>query len=226
MNRILIEKLFRNEGWSTISVEDGREAVRAAGEHRVDLVVLDCQMPVMDGLEAARAIRSTERGRSLPIMALTAYALSDYKARCIEAGMDAFVSKPVRREVLFDEVERLMTGRENSYQALADLDGLLRKLQGDKESLAELVHLFLDDLPEQTRALFEALKREDRRDLRNAAHALKGSLSNLGAEKGAAAAESIMKLAAEAPFPKIDPLIQEFERVLDETAKQLREEIA
>jgi len=188
--------------------------------------VLDCQMPVMDGIEAARAIRRQERGERLPIMALTAHALSDYKARCIEAGMDAFISKPVRRRLLFEEVDRLMKAAQSSPAALADLDGLLRELQGDTKSLAELVQLFLEDLPGQTGALSDALEREDRKALRNASHALKGLLSNLGAAKGVAAAEKIMKLAAEAPFAELASCVRDFERLLEETSSWLREKMS
>ncbi|GEM_PF-3082160 len=226
MNRVLVEKLFRAEGWRTISVADGLAAVQAVAERDVDLVVLDCQMPVMDGIEAARAIRRQERGERLPIMALTAHALSDYKARCIEAGMDAFISKPVRRRLLFEEVDRLMKAAQSSPAALADLDGLLRELQGDTKSLAELVQLFLEDLPGQTGALSDALEREDRKALRNASHALKGLLSNLGAAKGVAAAEKIMKLAAEAPFAELASCVRDFERLLEETSSWLREKMS
>ena len=226
MNRVLVEKLFRAEGWRTIAVPDGLSAVRTVAERDVDLVVLDCQMPVMDGLEAARAIRRLERGARLPIMALTAHALSDYKVLCTEAGMDAFISKPVRRRILFDEVDRLMNASESAPAALADLDGLLRELQGDSKSLAELVQLFLEDLPGQTGALSDALEREDRKALRNAAHTLKGLLSNLGALKGVAAAEKIMKLAAEAPFAELASYVRYFERLLEETAGWLRERMS
>jgi CheY-like chemotaxis protein len=112
VNRMLAAKLLTKRGHTYVAVNDGREAVAALGAGGTfDVVLMDVQMPVMDGFEATAAIRAGETGTGghLPIVALTAHAMKGDLERCLAAGMDAYVSKPIRAAELYELIDRLVT---------------------------------------------------------------------------------------------------------------------
>ena len=112
VNRKVAVRLLQKRGHMVVAVEDGRQALRALDGERFDVVLMDVQMPEMDGFEATAAVRARERveGGHLPIVALTAYAMKGDRERCLEAGMDAYVAKPVNADELFATLERLVPG--------------------------------------------------------------------------------------------------------------------
>ena len=112
VNRKVAVRLLQKRGHTVVAVEDGRQALRALDGERFDVVLMDVQMPEMDGFEATAAVRARERveGGHLPIVALTAYAMKGDRERCLEAGMDAYVAKPVNADELFATLERLVPG--------------------------------------------------------------------------------------------------------------------
>jgi len=110
VNRKVAEAILQHAGHKVRSVGDGRQAVEAAAEDRFDLILMDMQMPEMDGLEAARKLR--QAGCSLPIVALTANALHEDRERCREAGMDGYVPKPFTPDGLFAEMARVIRLRD------------------------------------------------------------------------------------------------------------------
>lgn len=111
INQIIVRKMLERLGLSVQIVEDGREALEAAKSERYDLIILDCQMPVMDGFEACRAIRSLEpAGKHRPIVALTASAFKDDQAKCMAAGMDDFLTKPIDAGRLYVTLEKWLSG--------------------------------------------------------------------------------------------------------------------
>jgi len=112
VNRKVAVRLLEKRGHTVVAVEDGRQALRALDGERFDIALMDVQMPEMDGFEATAAVRARERveGGHLPIVALTAYAMKGDRERCLEAGMDAYVAKPVNAEELFATLERLVPG--------------------------------------------------------------------------------------------------------------------
>ena len=115
VNRLVATRILEKAGHRVVAVENGQEALDRLGDGEpVDLVLMDIQMPVMDGLEAVRSLRRRERddGRRLPVIALTAHAMKEDAARCIEAGMDAYLTKPIRREELLAEISRVLNGTE------------------------------------------------------------------------------------------------------------------
>ena len=114
MVRELIEKILRRRNWEVVTVECGRAAVEASAAQPFDLVLMDVQMPEMDGITATQAIREREArtGEHVPIVALTAYARQDDRDQCLEAGMDGYVSKPVNMERLYSAVEELLGDRK------------------------------------------------------------------------------------------------------------------
>jgi CheY-like chemotaxis protein len=114
VNQTLAVRLLEKRGYIVSVAGNGREALAALDKEGIDLVLMDVQMPEMDGLQATVAIRERERstGRHTPIVAMTAHALKSDEGRCLSAGMDAFISKPIRTNELFATIEKLL-GKSN-----------------------------------------------------------------------------------------------------------------
>lgn len=177
---------------------DGLKAVEAARDGAYDLVLMDCQMPVMSGFEATQAIRClTDESRcDVPIVAMTANAMSGDRERCLVAGMNDYLSKPVQKDALARMIERWIRATNldcfpegnpmnNDTEKVLDPEVLqsLRELSGEDEPslFAELVQIFLDDTPTRMGDLEQAFQSADSDALHQAAHALKSSAANLGA---------------------------------------------
>jgi CheY-like chemotaxis protein len=180
---------------------DGRAALAAleqSGRGTFDLVLMDVQMPVMDGLEATAAIRDAERasGTHLPIVALTAHAMRGDRERYLEAGMDGYVTKPIDGVELARIIDQLVPpGAARGMVPVAavpaapapagrpafDRRFISARLGNNAHLFAKLVRLFLDDSPARMRAMRRAISTGDGKALREAAHALKGAATNFAA---------------------------------------------
>jgi PAS domain S-box-containing protein len=195
VNRKLVTTLLRKRGHTVKAVENGREAVAAIKDHAdapFEVVLMDLQMPEMGGLEATRAIRDQESqgARRLPLIALTAHAMQGDRARCLEAGMDGYLSKPIDVDELIATVERFGAGdatarapigEHEASKAIFDEAAALSYTGGDRRLLKEVVQLFRADYPSSLRKINRALERRDSEALRLAAHRLKGSIATVGA---------------------------------------------
>jgi signal transduction histidine kinase/CheY-like chemotaxis protein len=199
VNRKVITGMLARLGYRADVAADGREAVDMTARIPYDLVFMDCQMPHMDGFEATGLIRGRERGgsRRLTIVALTANAMQGDRERCLAAGMDDYLAKPLRREELGAVLDRWLSPSLETAAPAAAAGAAVGEDPGvDEALLAELRELgageearFLDDLldafvrenTERVRALHEALDRDDVAAVRRLAHALKGSTANIGA---------------------------------------------
>ncbi len=197
VNRRLIRSILRKRGHELVAVEDGRRAVHAltAAKRSFDLVLMDVQMPEMGGIEATAAIRERERhsGRHVPIVAMTAHAMTGDRERCLRAGMDGYLAKPVHADKLVEAVERHAAAAvptDAAYRsvnvALEDHGGLdmtaaLSHVNGDRRLLREIARLFLADSPRTLAALRRAVRDGDAAGTRAAAHAFKGSIAIFGA---------------------------------------------
>jgi two-component system, sensor histidine kinase and response regulator len=186
VNQMLAVRLLEKHGHTVVVANNGREALTVLERERFDLVLMDVQMPEMDGFEATATLRRREQGtgRRLPVIALTAHALKGDSERCLEAGMDGYVSKPIRSAELFQQIARLVPDEApptTKADAPIDEAGVLAHAEGDRALLAELVRLFLDDYPRLMAAMREALDEGDGKKLHRAAHGLKGALGIFGA---------------------------------------------
>jgi two-component system sensor histidine kinase/response regulator len=189
-NQKLVELLLEQHRHRVTTVGNGREAVAMSAEQPFDLVLMDVQMPEMSGLEATAAIRARERetGVHTPIIAMTAHAMSGDRERCLEAGMDAYVSKPLRPADLMAAIDAVLpVGAEEPTQppAAAAPDGaaatidegqLLDDFGHNAKLLAQVIAVFLADLPKRVAQIQEARAAGDADALAAAAHALKGSV--------------------------------------------------
>ncbi|MFN4265731.1 MAG: ATP-binding protein [Aquabacterium sp.] len=188
VNQRLAISILNHLGHTVTVAGDGGQAVEMAmaDAARFDLVLMDMQMPVMNGLDATREIRQRERGthRYVPIVAMTANAMSGDKERCLEAGMDGYVSKPIMIDQMVAEIERVMAlFSAPADEALPDIDfnEALDRCAADRGLFAELVKMFLADCPKRMSDLAQALAQRDGPRLVAAAHHLVGSAGSLSA---------------------------------------------
>ena len=194
---------------------NGQEAIDALGNENYDLIFMDIQMPVMDGIEATKIIRDLEKSRGsanrIPIIALTAHAVREYIDACLRAGMDDYLIKPVFRKDLLGKVDRWIDSvpapaggelppseasalREAPAEPM-DFARALEEFEGNREFLTGLLEKFLDNVRAQLGTLREALDRADAEILRREAHAIKGGAANLAAAELSSAAAELEKTA-------------------------------
>jgi signal transduction histidine kinase/CheY-like chemotaxis protein len=186
VNQHLLKSLMAQRGHQLVLVADGREALRRS-EEPFDLVLMDVQMPGLDGLQATRAIRAREKrtGRHVPIIAMTAHAMEGDRERCLAAGMDAYLSKPLKIEELFRMIEGIdapagQSGAPSVSPPIDKAEALLR-VHGNAELHAELVELFHQEAPRAIAALRTAVAEGNLSAVAGAAHAMKTSTGVIGA---------------------------------------------
>jgi two-component system, sensor histidine kinase and response regulator len=212
--------------------ENGREALAVLDRTKPDVVLMDLQMPVMDGFETIRAIRTKEQreGGHLPIVALTAHAMQGDRERCLEAGADDYVTKPIRTADLFAAIERVTknggsgqsgsSSRPKGGSKALDVTAALEHVEGDRELLEELVHLFIEGSFSSIRDIRQALGEHDAHRLERLAHTMKGSSASLGANRVSEAALVLEMRARSGALENagelIDSLKAELDRVLPE----------
>jgi len=215
--------LLRRRGHSVEVAGNGREALAALEARPFDLVLMDVQMPVMDGLEATAAIRKGEAaGRGhIPILAMTAHAMQGYREICLEAGMDAYVSKPIRDEELFRAIEALVppdtadggadAGGIDDHEVL-DTDALLRSVNGNHKLLREIAGLFIDGCPGALERMRAAVASRDARALEEEAHAFKGSVGFFLARRACEAATELEEIGREGDLEQAEAVYTRLER--------------
>ncbi len=235
INRQVVLMLLGKLGIEADSVSNGAEALERLTTHRYDLVLMDVQMPVMDGFEASRRIRqpgSPVLDRSVPIVALTACTVKEDLDHCLEAGMDWYLTKPISGNTLAEEIERRIGSRgepqrRNTGEPAAspvpwNPHGFLERLAGDTELAMKVVTIFIKDIGTRMEALFSSIRSGDPSMAGRHAHTIKGAAANVGAEALRDAAERVEALAAEDVLPQ-DPeaTVEEFTRLF----KVVREEM-
>jgi CheY-like chemotaxis protein/nitrogen-specific signal transduction histidine kinase/HPt (histidine-containing phosphotransfer) domain-containing protein len=213
--------LLKRLGLGADAVANGVEALRAVEGIPYDVVLMDVQMPEMDGLEATRRLR--EQGKGVVIIAMTAHALQGDRERCLAAGMDDYVTKPVDGEALAEVLSRWLPeeGEEEEGDALEaegdegepefDRGGLLDRLMGDEELARMVVGVFLADLPRQMGALRAGLALGDGAGVELAAHSLKGSSANVGGERVRGVAGAMEAAAKGGDLAGVEELMGELE---------------
>jgi CheY-like chemotaxis protein/HPt (histidine-containing phosphotransfer) domain-containing protein len=233
VNRTLATRLLQKHGHTVVVVENGRQALEALERETVDLVLMDVQMPEMDGLEATEAIREKEKktGDHLPIIALTAHAMKGDREKCLAAGTDDYLTKPIRTADLFAAVERLThaktiataeaTSAVNSPRAnVFDNDAALRHVEGDRDLLDEIIRIFADQCPRTMFEIQNAIRDADLSVLERAAHSLKGAASNLCA---VGVTQSAAELEESARSGDSSRSREQFQALESEVEKLLRE---
>ena len=188
--------ILENLGYWAEVAATGREAIEALTTDDFDLVLMDCQLPEMDGYEATTLIRRADspvRNHAIPIIAMTAYAMAGDREKCLAAGMDGYIPKPVQPSVLESAIEQWTAAAEVSPeirpvaaipQAISgvvfDDEDLLNRLMGDDDLARRIIRRFLEDLPQQFQTLSQAVARGDTAAVMQVAHAIKGAAANTG----------------------------------------------
>ena len=212
--------MLESAGHSVTVVGDGLAAVNASQQDSYDVILMDVQMPIMDGHEATRQIRLLEQitGAHVPIIAMTAHAMKGDREKCLEAGMDDYIANPLHKQELLQAICEQTTRKplpigEAPASASApissnselDIEGALRQMGGDENLFCELCCLFLQESPALLDSVRSALAQSDSTAVYRAAHKLKGTVSTIGGAKAARAAlvlEELGQAASVNGFPE------------------------
>lgn len=234
VNQELIQLVLQNFGCSIVIVDDGAQALAKLQQQTFDLVIMDCQMPVMDGFDASLQIREqnilTRTGVPIPILALTANVMEGDKDRCLEVGMDSYIAKPFSSETL----ERAIRSLLPEEQAASSLDGQalarVREMQreGQPDILTKLIDLYLSTSPALIVDLESGMQSKNARMIEHSAHTLKSSSANLGALQFAELCAEVEVNAREGHLDNIDSqcrrVIEEFSQVCEVLGKERKNE--
>ncbi|HWB00050.1 MAG TPA: response regulator [Pirellulales bacterium] len=233
VNQIVAMRLLEKRGHQVVVANDGREALDILGRESFDVVLMDVQMPVMDGFAATEAIRRRESdGDShMKIVAMTAHAMQGDRERCLNAGMDDYITKPVRPKELFDAIEEGFeikaecgdgSPARNGSADVIDWSAALARLNGDRMLLAEMKDVLLAECPKLRGAIRQSIDTRDTAALRLAAHTLKGAVGNFVAKQAFEAALRLETLARDGSFDDIpdarDALDAELDRLVEALA--------
>jgi signal transduction histidine kinase/DNA-binding response OmpR family regulator len=222
VNRKVVTMMLEREGHSVDVATNGVEAVAAVAKNAYDIVLMDVQMPEMDGLSATMLIRERESRhvgrRRVPVVAMTAHTMKGDRERCLEAGMDGYLAKPVQRETLRETIAELTSpttaasGEPGAPDGVTERARLLERAGGDGALVDELVRLFEDDARRRLAEIREAVAKGDVEAVRRAAHTLKGSVANFTADGAFAAAKDLETAAREGRADDLGRLADALER--------------
>ena len=232
-NQKVIRAILERRGHAVTIVETGVEALETVQDREFDAILMDIQMPFMDGIQATKAIRSLKgRYASIPIIAMTAHARLEDRRRCLKSGMTGYVSKPIHARKMIQLIERLTSKQDNlsppptsssetlssnSNEGIVDLEIAVQRMGGDQSILDEMIRAFLDDAPTLVEEIQQGLNSADARTIQRAAHSLKGLAANFEANQLVKTAFQIEQMA-KTDQGQIDPslvksVIREFRKV-------------
>jgi len=242
VNQAVVLGILKNLGYRADVVADGHSALRILAQKDYDLVLMDCQLPDLDGYEATRRIRrpdSTVRNHDIPIIATTAHAFAGDREKCLDAGMNDYITKPLRREALEQAIEQWTGGTlapvdrapmpppassPNPGAVAFDQEDLVERLMGNEDLARRIARGFVDDMPNQLALLAQAVSNFDAPAVRMVAHSIKGAAANVGGlemrevawklEQTGGAADLVAAAAAlpelSASFERAKPIFEKF----------------
>ena len=234
VNQKVIVDLLEQRGHHVTLVNNGREALAAVDNGAFDLVLMDVQMPEMDGLEATRMIREREKttGGHIRIAAMTAHVMQGDRERCLEQGMDDYLPKPIRAGQLYDVVENNVSSDSASQSepgvdgGALDWQGALDQVGGNEAMLGELAGLFVTEYAKHLEEMKRAIGHGDCSLLRRAAHTLKGSAAIFHADPTVEAALRLENMAHEGDLEDVDKALARLEREAGALLPALKEKAA
>jgi signal transduction histidine kinase/DNA-binding response OmpR family regulator len=241
VNQTVATKTLEKMGHSVVVANNGSEALSMLATRSFDLVLMDIQMPEMDGLTATRMVREREKQTQvhIPIIAMTAHAMTGDRERCLNAGMDGYVSKPINSTKLaqaiasiviaprVNTVAELVTPEQDGATAANAITwdgvGALERLGGDEALLLEVVRIFLEDIPGHLAVLGRAIKEADHEATERIAHSLKGEMGYLGISSLAHQASELERLGKERELRHAADLFAVFETEISVVVKAMGE---
>ena len=240
--------MLENLGYQADVVGDGRSALRALAQADYPLVLMDCQLPDLDGYEASRLIRQPAtdvRNHDIPIIAMTAHAMAGDREKCLAAGMSDYIAKPIDPRALGKAIEKWIAGSASEMGAPTEntpappsptvtefeLEDLLERLGGNDVLARRVITRFLSDAPEQLAVLARAVENTDSETAHRAAHSIKGAAANAGGPRVCEAARKLEQLsgdsnwaAATAMLPELSARFESLRPVLEKFCQAEREE--
>jgi signal transduction histidine kinase/CheY-like chemotaxis protein/HPt (histidine-containing phosphotransfer) domain-containing protein len=245
VNQKLAITLLEKAGHRVSVAANGVEAVDGWAKGGIDLILMDVQMPELDGLEATQKIRQQEQatGSHVPIVAMTAHAMSGDRERCLQAGMDAYLSKPVQRRDLLAILDRFgasliadppkcrsepkpheaIKARERMEGESMDKAELLSRMDGDEQLLREIIEVFLEDSGPLLHEVSEAVIAKKPANLERAAHKLKGSASIFGSPMVAQSAQSLETMGRNQDLSQAEEALAQLQQHMAVMLKDLAE---
>ncbi len=235
INRELAVHVLEGRGHTVVTAENGARAVELLKTERVDVVLMDVQMPVMDGFEAVSHIRDPASGvlrNDVPIIAMTAHAMKGDRERCLEAGMDGYVTKPLDRKKFLEAVEQVLPQEDRDAQPAerpageraphVDTDAVLESLDGDEAFLRHIIEVFLEELPKMLADVTTAVEQHDCELYGHAAHALKGAVSIFGDDTVQQAAFVLQEMGRHGITEGVDAALADLLRKTERLEQELR----
>ena len=215
VNQLVVLSMLQKEGYNADVVENGAQALQAMQNVRYDLVLMDCQMPEMDGYETTRLTREGKgniKNQDVPIVAITANALKGDREKCLQAGMNDYLAKPVKKIEIISVLERFLYGRASGQQGrnhafvsnnqnthnismsnsmIFQEKEMLERLQHDTEVARVIIENFIDDIPQQFSRIKDSLREGSAEDVHLKAHAIKGAALMIGGNRLSRAAQKV-----------------------------------
>jgi CheY-like chemotaxis protein len=218
-------RMLERWGHNAVLAENGRQVLELLPNEEFDLILMDVQMPDMDGYEATRTIRRAERnaGRHIPIIAMTAHAIRGDKEKCLEAGMDEYLSKPISSTKLMNLLEMIATEKAlkarpkdavEKPRSKLDRQMLRDAFDQDWDFFKEIVDLFISDYPRMIEVLQDAIEKGDAAALRRSAHSLKGMVNLFQADDVVRMALRLEDKGKNNDFSGVDQEIERLETAL------------
>jgi len=235
-NQVVTQALLGKLGFQAQIVTNGTEVIEALQKASWDIVLMDCEMPGMDGYEATRRIRSRQavtQNPEIPIVALTAHALTGDRERCLQAGMDDYISKPVDPKRLAEVLAKWLVvpvgaGRKiridpppQAAETIFNKEALIRRLSGDEELAHRVVAGFLRDLPGQLSLLKRLIDSGDAQGARRQAHSLKGAAGTVSADAMRTLCSSIQAAATKGDLREASTLLSRLEEQFEQLSTAL-----
>lgn len=229
INQEVALSMLTSKGFSVSIARNGEEAVKAVLGESFDIVLMDVQMPLMNGYEATKKIREIESGKDqhVHIVGLTANAMSGDREKCINAGMDDYISKPVQMKNLMDAINRTKKPaieypvQGNNKNELIDIRRFTKKFVGNKDQMVSILSLFEIELPPVMFSIKESIRTRDQDSLKRACHDLRGILLSMEMRAAASVAETLEIYAERNNMQEAGSLIPILEEKINSAAIQL-----
>ncbi|MGP8283987.1 MAG: response regulator, partial [Desulfomonilaceae bacterium] len=223
INQKLAATILQKVGHLVTIAENGKEVLRKIETSHFDVILMDVQMPEMDGFQATRAIREKEKitGGHTPIFAMTAHAMSGDREKCLAEGMDGYISKPINAQELLENIDRVVSQREAASEGafsnaekgeIVNKALLIARVGGDVELLDELVDLFMKNSSRMLSAVEQAVHEGRAETIEKAAHSLKGSVGNFAADRAFQAAMKLETMGREGRVKHADEALENLEK--------------
>ena len=239
VNQTVATRMLEKMGHSVVVADNGQAALSLLATGPFDLVLMDVQMPGMDGLTTTRKIRESEQSTHchLPIIAMTAHAMKGDREICIEAGMDEYVSKPISSQLLGEAIDHALPTRQNALTSSAttrqesappasvsawDTSNILERLGDDEKLLHEVIGIFLEEVPQHMAGLQQAIAQGDAKAVEEIAHKLKGELGYLGISEVSQKIRELEVLGQKSDLRRAAGLYAIFEGQLSEVLTSIR----